>query len=97
METVPRKNRSDLILDKALELAELKSWENLRLHDIASALEVSLDEIRGYEMGTSHIDADRMWQIASLEAFQRHTSEYSLQPSSSSKACSCRRLRLCFG
>lgn len=43
---MPRKNRSDLILDKALELAELTSWEELRLHDIASALDVGLDEVR---------------------------------------------------
>ncbi len=32
---------------------------------LGDAVGVSLDEIRGYEMGTSHIDAERMWQIAS--------------------------------
>ena len=32
---------------------------------MGDAIGVGLDEIRGYEMGTSHVDADRMWQIAS--------------------------------
>ncbi len=34
------------ILDTALSLAEQSSWEALRLHDVASALHISLDEIR---------------------------------------------------
>jgi len=39
---------SQLILDKALELAGYKSWETLRLYEIAEALEISLDDIRQY-------------------------------------------------
>lgn len=36
----------DLILDTALEQAEASSWEQLHLHDVASALHISLDDIR---------------------------------------------------
>jgi ubiquinone biosynthesis protein COQ9 len=39
---------ADIILDKALELAETGSWENLHLHDIAAALDIPLDKIREY-------------------------------------------------
>ena len=35
-----------IILDKALELAELNGWDALRLHTVADALQLSLDEIR---------------------------------------------------
>jgi ubiquinone biosynthesis protein COQ9 len=35
----------DRILDMALELAEACSWEQLRLHAIAAALQIGLDEI----------------------------------------------------
>lgn len=34
------------ILDTALNLAEKKSWEALRLHDIAKELKITLDQIR---------------------------------------------------
>lgn len=34
------------ILDKALELADTRSWESIRLYDIATELKISLDEIR---------------------------------------------------
>jgi ubiquinone biosynthesis protein COQ9 len=34
------------ILDKALELAELRSWESVRLYDIATALGITLDQVR---------------------------------------------------
>lgn len=37
---------SQLILDKAMELAGGKSWETLRLYEVAEALEISLDDIR---------------------------------------------------
>lgn len=37
---------ASVILDKALKLAELSSWESVRLHDIAVALNVTLDQIR---------------------------------------------------
>ncbi len=36
----------EAILDKALELAESSSWEAVRLHDVAMALQISLDDIR---------------------------------------------------
>lgn len=36
----------DRILDQALALAEAGSWETLRLHDVAEALQISLDDIR---------------------------------------------------
>ena len=39
-------SQTDLILDKALELGEVSGWDALRLHDVASALQLSLDEIR---------------------------------------------------
>lgn len=34
------------VLDKALELAEAGSWEALHLHEVATALDITLDEIR---------------------------------------------------
>lgn len=37
---------ADRILDKALELAEACSWEELRLHTVADELTITLDEIR---------------------------------------------------
>lgn len=36
----------DRIVDAALELAELNSWESVRLHHIASRLQISLEQIR---------------------------------------------------
>lgn len=38
----------DLILDTALELAELSSWERLHLYQLASRLNITLDQIRHY-------------------------------------------------
>lgn len=38
----------DQILDKALELGEASSWESVRLHAVAEALEISLDDVRQY-------------------------------------------------
>jgi AcrR family transcriptional regulator len=38
----------DRILDKALEQAEASSWEQLHLHAVAKALNITLDEIRQY-------------------------------------------------
>src|SRR5437868_14942518 len=38
----------DAIVDAALERAELTSWERLRLHDVAAALAVSLNDIRAH-------------------------------------------------
>jgi ubiquinone biosynthesis protein COQ9 len=38
----------DRILDKALEQAEATSWEQLHLHAVAEALNVTLDDIRQY-------------------------------------------------
>ncbi len=37
---------ADKILDKALELAAERSWEELRLQEVAAALDISLDDIR---------------------------------------------------
>jgi len=36
----------DRIVDAALALAEQRSWEAVRLHDVAAALGISLDDIR---------------------------------------------------
>lgn len=36
----------DRIVDAALALAEQRSWESVRLHDVAAALGVNLDDIR---------------------------------------------------
>ncbi|MBI3145931.1 MAG: hypothetical protein HYZ18_11895 [Pseudogulbenkiania sp.] len=36
----------DVILDKALELGESKGWEAVRLYDVATALGITLDEVR---------------------------------------------------
>ena len=38
----------DRILDKALEQAESSSWEQLHLHAVAAALNITLDEIRQF-------------------------------------------------
>jgi AcrR family transcriptional regulator len=37
---------AERILDKALELAEAESWEQLRLHSVADELGIPLDDIR---------------------------------------------------
>jgi ubiquinone biosynthesis protein COQ9 len=34
------------IVDAALELAEARSWEAVRLHDVAAALEIGLEDVR---------------------------------------------------
>jgi AcrR family transcriptional regulator len=36
------------ILDTALELAEYRGWEAVRLHDVAGALQIDLDTVRRY-------------------------------------------------
>ena len=41
-----RASQADVILDKALELGEASGWNALRLHSVAEALQLSLDEIR---------------------------------------------------
>jgi ubiquinone biosynthesis protein COQ9 len=38
----------DSILDAALDLAEQKSWERVRLHDVAAKLQLSLNDIRAH-------------------------------------------------
>lgn len=40
------KSARDRILDTALDLAGKKSWESVRLHDVAEELKLSLDDIR---------------------------------------------------
>ncbi|MBA4143042.1 MAG: TetR/AcrR family transcriptional regulator [Nitrosospira sp.] len=39
---------ADQIVDTAVELAEQKSWEAVRLHDVAAALGITLDDIRSH-------------------------------------------------
>lgn len=39
---------TDEILDAALELAEVGSWESMHLYDVAEKLNISLDQIRTY-------------------------------------------------
>lgn len=41
-------NLQTTILDTALQLAEKKSWEALRLHDVATELDITLNQIREY-------------------------------------------------
>jgi len=43
-----RQNPGDRILDKALELGEASAWEAVRLHAVADALDISLDEVRAH-------------------------------------------------
>lgn len=38
----------DKIVDAAIELGEQKSWEAVRLHDVAAAVGITLDEVRHY-------------------------------------------------
>jgi AcrR family transcriptional regulator len=38
----------DRIVDTALALAERRSWEAVRLHDVAGELDISLNDVRGY-------------------------------------------------
>ncbi|HMU65016.1 MAG TPA: TetR family transcriptional regulator, partial [Nitrosomonas sp.] len=38
----------DAIIDTAVTLAAQKSWEAVRLYDVATALNLSLDQIRPY-------------------------------------------------
>jgi ubiquinone biosynthesis protein COQ9 len=39
---------TDQIVDTAVELAEQKSWEALRLHDVAATLGISLEDVRAH-------------------------------------------------
>lgn len=39
---------ADQIVNTAVELGEQKSWEAVRLHDIAAALEITLDDVRAH-------------------------------------------------
>lgn len=39
-------DNNDLILDRAIELAESRDWEAVTLHQIASSLNITLDDIR---------------------------------------------------
>jgi AcrR family transcriptional regulator len=39
-------NESDRIVDAAIQLAEERAWETVRLHDVATGLNISLDDIR---------------------------------------------------
>ncbi len=41
-------NLASTILDAALDLGEVRSWEKLHLYDIAETLGISLDQIRRY-------------------------------------------------
>jgi ubiquinone biosynthesis protein COQ9 len=41
-----KQNVAERILDKALELGESGSWDAVRLHSLAEALDLSLDEVR---------------------------------------------------
>ena len=40
------KSTSDRILDTALDLAQKKSWERVRLHDVAENLKMTLNDVR---------------------------------------------------
>ncbi|MGD8587557.1 MAG: TetR/AcrR family transcriptional regulator [Chromatiales bacterium] len=39
-------SRRDLIVDAAIDLAETRDWESIRLHEVATRLGISLDDIR---------------------------------------------------
>lgn len=39
-------SRRDQIVDTAVEMAETKGWESIRLHELAARLGISLDDIR---------------------------------------------------
>lgn len=39
---------ADQIVDTAVELGEQRSWEAVRLHDIAASLGITLDDVRAY-------------------------------------------------
>ena len=39
---------TDRIVDAAVELGEKKSWEAVRLHDVAAVLGISLDDVRAH-------------------------------------------------
>ncbi|MGH8764023.1 MAG: TetR/AcrR family transcriptional regulator [Nitrosospira sp.] len=39
---------TDQIVDTAVELGEQKSWEAVRLHDVAAALGISLEDVRAH-------------------------------------------------
>lgn len=39
---------ADQIVDTAVELGEQKSWESVRLHDVAASLGITLDEVRAH-------------------------------------------------
>lgn len=47
-QTSPREPLREKIVDAALVLAERRSWEAVRLHDIAAELGITLDDIRKY-------------------------------------------------
>src|SRR5688500_14451611 len=39
---------ADQIVNAAVELGEQKSWEAVRLHDVAAALDITLDDVRAH-------------------------------------------------
>lgn len=45
---MPDTAQRDRIVDKALELAEQASWEAVRLHQVAQALNLALDDVRAH-------------------------------------------------
>ena len=75
---LPRK-----VLDKALELAEASSWEALHLHEVAAALDITLDEIREHyrqkddlvEAWFDRADSTMLGERASLEFAQLSSRE----------------------
>ena len=71
------------IVDTALELAQARSWEAVRLHDIASALGITLDQVRAYysekedlvDAWFDRADKAMLEATASLEFLQLSTRE----------------------
>lgn len=79
-------DKAQRILDKALELAEQDRWEAVRLHDIADALNLSLDDIRLYYREKEDLveawfdradsamlqeaNAPRFWMLSDRERFE---------------------------
>lgn len=68
-----RRLTRDDIVDAALDLAEVRGWEEIRLHEIAAACDAGLDEIRQH-VGEKDDIIDAWFDRADAAMLQRHDS-----------------------
>ena len=55
--TKSKLDRREAIVDTAVAIAERSNWEAVRLFDVATELNISLDDIR------AHFSKERIWLV----------------------------------